>query len=97
MYNVLSWDDMCLVHAIADVGTLSGAARVLHVSHPTAFRRLNRLERKMGVRFFDRARDGYTATAAAEEVSGLVRRLRGESTPRDSDFCVASDRCDRVP
>ena len=30
----------------------------------------------MGVRFFDRARDGYTATAAAEEVSGLVRRLR---------------------
>lgn len=76
MYNVLSWDDMCLVHAIADVGTLSGAARVLHVSHPTAFRRLNRLERKMGVRFFDRARDGYTATAAAEEVSGLVRRLR---------------------
>ena len=67
---------MCLVHAIADVGTLSGAARALQVSHPTAFRRLNRLERKMGVRFFDRARDGYTATAAAEEVSGLVRRLR---------------------
>ena len=76
MYNVLSWDDMCLVHAIGDVGTLSGAARALHVSHPTAFRRLNRLERKMGVRFFDRARDGYTATPAAEEVSGLVRRLR---------------------
>ena len=76
MYNLMSWDDMCLVHAIADVGTLSGAARALHVSHPTAFRRLNRLERKMGVRFFDRARDGYTATAAAEEVSALVRRLR---------------------
>ena len=76
MYNMLSWDDMCLVHAIADVGTLSGAARALHVSHPTAFRRLNRLERKMGVRFFDRARDGYTATAAAEEVSALVQELR---------------------
>ena len=78
MYNRLSWDDMCLVHAIADVGTLSGAARALHVSHPTALRRLNRLERKMGVRFFDRARDGYTATAAAEEVSALVRRLRND-------------------
>ncbi len=38
MYNQLSWDDMCLVHAIADAGTLSGAARKLHVSHPTAFR-----------------------------------------------------------
>lgn len=78
MYNRLSWDDMRLVHAIADAGTLSGAARALHVSHPTAFRRLNRLERKLEVRFFDRARDGYTATAAAEEVSALVRVLRNE-------------------
>ena len=78
MYNMLSWDDMCLVHAIAEAGTLSGAARTLHVSHPTAFRRLNRLERKMGVRFFDRARDGYTATTAAEEVAALVRRMRSE-------------------
>ena len=78
MYNMLSWDDLCLVHAIADSGTLSGAARALSVSHPTAFRRLNRLEQKMGVRFFDRARGGYTATAAAEEVSLLVQRLRDD-------------------
>lgn len=78
MYSMLSWDDMCLVHAIADAGTLSGAARALRVSHPTAFRRLNRLEQKMGVRFFDRARDGYTATAAAEEVSALVRLLKND-------------------
>ena len=75
MYNTLSWDDMCLVHAIAGSGTLSGAARALGISHPTAFRRLNRLEEKMGARFFDRARDGYTATAAAEEVSSLVQGL----------------------
>lgn len=74
-YNVLTWDEMCLVHAITDVGTLSGAAHSLDVSHPTAFRRLNKLEKKMGVRFFDRARDGYTATVAAEEVSALVQRL----------------------
>ena len=78
MYSKLTWDEMCLVHAVASVGTLSGAARTLDVSHPTAFRRLNRLERKMGVRFFDRARDGYTATAAAEEVSSLVSRLQDE-------------------
>ena len=77
-YNMLTWDEMCLVHAITTVGTLSGAARVLDVSHPTAFRRLNRLEERMEVRFFDRARDGYTATAAAEEVSALVQRLRNE-------------------
>ena len=78
MYNRLTWDEMCLVHAITNVGTLSGAARSLAVSHPTAFRRLNKLEKKMGVRFFDRARDGYTATAAAEEVSALVQRLMND-------------------
>lgn len=78
MNNKLSWDDMCLIHAITEVGTLSGAAHALHVSHPTAFRRLNKLEQKMEVRFFDRARSGYTATAAAEEVSSLVGRLRNE-------------------
>ena len=78
MYNMLTWDEMCLVHAIANAGTLTGAARVLDVSHPTAFRKLNKLEEKMGVRFFDRARDGYTARVAAEEVSALVRRLRNE-------------------
>ena len=78
MNNKLTWDEMCLVHAITNVGTLSGAARSLDVSHPTAFRRLNKLEQKMEVRFFDRARDGYTATAAAEEVSTLVQRLMND-------------------
>ena len=78
MNNQLSWDDMCLVHAITEVGTLSGAAHALRISHPTAFRRLNRLERRMGVHFFDRARTGYTATAAAEEVSSLVGLLSKE-------------------
>ena len=78
MYSKLTWDEMCLVHAITDTGTLSGAARILDVSHPTAFRRLNRLEEKMGVRFFDRARHGYTPTGAAEEVSAIVRRLQNE-------------------
>ncbi len=78
MYSKLTWDEMCLVHAITDTGTLSGAARILDVSHPTAFRRLNRLEEKMGVRFFARARHGYTPTGAAEEVSGIVQRLQNE-------------------
>ena len=32
MYTVLTWDEMCLVHAVTDVGTLSGAARVLEVA-----------------------------------------------------------------
>ncbi len=78
MYNRMTWDELCLVHAITNAGSLSGAAQILGMSHPTAFRKLNRLEEQMGVRFFDRARTGYTATAAAEEVSSLVQRLSEE-------------------
>jgi len=78
MYNGISWDDMCLVHAITEAGTLSGASRALGVSHPTIFRRLNALENKMNVRFFNRARNGYTATAAAEEVFKLFITVQNE-------------------
>ncbi|KAB7615456.1 LysR family transcriptional regulator [Amylibacter sp. SFDW26] len=78
MYKGLSWDDMCLVHAIVETGTLSGASRVLGVSHPTVFRKLNTLEEKMDVLFFNRARNGYSATAAAEEVRDLYVKLQDE-------------------
>jgi len=78
MYNELSWDDMCLVHAITQAGTLSGAARTLGVSHPTVFRKLNRLEQRLDVLFFNRARSGYSATVAAEEVCGLFENIQDE-------------------
>ncbi len=78
MYNELSWDDMCLVHAITQAGTLSGAARTLGVSHPTVFRKLNRLEQRLDVLFFNRARSGYSATVAAEEVGALFANIQDE-------------------
>ena len=39
---------------------------MLGVSHPTVFRRVNDIERKLGTRLFERARDGYALTAAGE-------------------------------
>lgn len=81
--------DLGLVLAIADAGSLTGAARRLGVDHSTAFRRLGALEGRLGVRLFERGRDGYGATAAGEaaiaaarrilaEVGALERRLMGE-------------------
>ncbi len=69
---------MCLVNAIAEAGTLSGASRALGVSHPTIFRKLNALEEKMDVLFFSRARNGYSATQAADEVCALYAKLQSE-------------------
>lgn len=85
----LGWDELRLVLAIGRAGTLSGGARRLGIDHSTAFRRLGALEGRLGVRLFERARDGYVPSPAGEAaiaeasrfdeaVTGLERRLAGE-------------------
>jgi DNA-binding transcriptional LysR family regulator len=74
----LGWDDLQLVLAIFRAGTLSGAARALGVTHSTIFRRLGAVEQQLGVRLFDRFRDGYAATPAGEEAAQLAARFEGE-------------------
>ena len=70
-------DDLRLVRAIGEAGTLTGAVRRLSVDHSTAFRRLGAVEKRLGVHLFERARDGYTPTRQARRRS---RRLHGSST-----------------
>lgn len=56
----IRWDDLQIVLAIAEAGSLSGASRTLRISHATVFRRLNELERGLRVTLFERSRTGYT-------------------------------------
>jgi DNA-binding transcriptional LysR family regulator len=89
MHRPLDWDELRLVLAIARERSLSGAARTLGVRHSTVFRRLGATEQKLGVRLFERFRDGYAPTSAgeatasvaarvAEDVLSLERRLSGQ-------------------
>jgi len=71
----MDWDDLRLVLAIAQEGTLSGAARHLRVTHSTVFRRLGAIEKSLGVRLFERFRDGYSATPAGETAAALAGRF----------------------
>ncbi|MEL7544492.1 MAG: LysR family transcriptional regulator [Pseudomonadota bacterium] len=87
MNSQLNWDDMRLVRTIIERGSLSGAAREFGVSHRTVFRRLNALEQRLDVRFFDRSRTRYTPTLAGEEVAELATRL--ESDVRDVERRIA--------
>lgn len=84
----VSSDDLRLVLALARGGSLSGAAAALGVDHSTAYRRLNALERRLGVRVAERRREGYVLTAAgtemlaaaeqvADTLAGLERKLAG--------------------
>lgn len=85
----LSWDDLFNVLVVGRTGSLAAAARELRVNHSTMFRRIGAIEDRLGVRLFDRRRDGYVPTPAGEAVvtfaSGvdegaiaLERRLAGQ-------------------
>lgn len=75
---MIPWDDFRLVRAIAETGTLAGAAEQLAVNHSTVFRRLGTLEQQLGARLFERARAGYVPTPMGEEMVRLAEHMADE-------------------
>lgn len=78
MNRSLDWNDLHLVLAVVREGSLSGAARRLGVTHSTVFRRLGAIEKAIGVRLFERFRDGYVPTPAGETAAASAARLEEE-------------------
>lgn len=73
--KTMSWDDFRLVKAIAEARSLPAAAAVLGLNHSTVFRRLGQIESALGVKLFERRRDGYVASPAGEEMARLAERV----------------------
>jgi len=73
-----NWDDLRLFLAVAREGSLSGAARVLGITHSTVFRRIGAFEERLGVRLFERLPHGYALTPAGEEMRDSVSRIEEE-------------------
>ncbi len=71
----LNWDDLRYALAIAEAGSLAGAARALGVQHTTVLRRLDALEQRLGARLFERHRQGYRPTEAGELMSAQARAM----------------------
>lgn len=76
----IRWDDLQIISAIAETGTLSGAGRQLGVSHATVFRRLTNLENQLGVTLFERSRTGYAPSTAGEDLFAVARRVQADIT-----------------
>lgn len=57
-----TWNDIELINAVMDSGTLSGAARLLDIDQTTASRRLARIEQIFGSALFDRHGGKLTPT-----------------------------------
>lgn len=62
--------------AVAEHGTVSGAASSLYVSQPAVSRRVAALERTLGVRLFRRRASGMVLTPAGERLRTLAEDLR---------------------
>ena len=69
--------DLRLVDAIARHGSVGAAARELLVSQPSASQRLAALERRCGVRLFDRDTTGARTTAAGREMVAEAGHILG--------------------
>lgn len=96
-----SWDEVRTAWQVARLGTVSGAADVLGVHHATVIRHIDALERRLGVRLFQRHARGYTPTdagrdllrvaeAAADQFGQLEGRIRGRSDEVSGDLVVTS-------
>jgi DNA-binding transcriptional LysR family regulator len=75
----LAWDDLRCVLTVARTGSLSGAARALGVEHSTIFRRLNAVERRLGVKLFERTRKGYAPTVQGERAAAAASAMESQA------------------
>jgi DNA-binding transcriptional LysR family regulator len=71
----ISWDEVKLFLAVAEQGSVSGAARKLRMAQPTLSRRLARLERAVGESLFRRSASGAALTTAGERMVAPARRM----------------------
>ncbi len=70
---MIDWSDVPYFLAVAESGTLAGAASKLSVNHSTVYRRINILEEKVGARLFDRNQEGYSLTETGASIMKYAR------------------------
>jgi len=99
--NGLEWNDLRLILAVGRTGSLTGAAAELKHDHSTIFRKLNAIEKRTGVRFFERMNGRYSITEAGEaalkvaesfesDVLGLERELVGRDARLEGKIRVSA-------
>jgi DNA-binding transcriptional LysR family regulator len=71
----IPWEDVRLFLAVAESGSLSGAARQLRIGQPTVSRRVAALEYTLGAKLFRRRVDGASLTSAGERLLEPARRM----------------------
>lgn len=74
--NALDWTLVQAFLAVAEAGSLSGAARVLGMSQPTLGRHVRAIEAQLGLALFTRHARGLELTQAGAELMEPAREMR---------------------
>lgn len=75
--DALAWEQLALMLAALEHGSLNRAAKALGIGQATASRRLGKLEDALGARVFDRTPEGLLPTALALELAPHARLIAG--------------------
>jgi len=75
----MNWHDMSIILAVAREGSFTGAASILNVAHTTIGRRINDIEKKLGVRLFVRSRLACVPTDSCQEILQSIERMEVEA------------------
>ncbi|HSW21674.1 MAG TPA: LysR family transcriptional regulator [Burkholderiaceae bacterium] len=70
--------ELALLLALVRGGTLAAAAQLAGVDSSTVFRTLQRAERALGHRLFERSRDGYRASELGQRLAEHAERIEAE-------------------
>ena len=74
----LDWEDLKVFVALTRGGSMRGAGEELGIHASTVARRLEQLERKLGVRLFERGGQGLSLTDNGSELLGHADRVERE-------------------
>lgn len=77
------WENLRYFAALAQAGTLSGAARQLHVEHATIARRIAALETELNLKLVDRRGRRLSLTVDGERIAALVEHMEKDAQAID--------------
>ncbi|RED45080.1 LysR family transcriptional regulator [Aestuariispira insulae] len=92
----MDWNHIKIFAAVANQGSLSGAARLLGMSQPTVGRHIEALEKALNVRLFDREAKGYVLTCAGERLLPQVSAMERAAITIDDIATGTADRLEGV-
>ena len=76
--NSMNWDHLQYFLAVAKDGRLVVAARSLGVNHTTVSRRIQALERELGVQLFTRNKIGFELTEAGLQLQDIAHQVESQ-------------------